>query len=234
MLGRTRSSGCRPTPRSRSRSPDSRSTTSASGRSGRRRRKRGGRRSGWSWCPMLPRTRRAPSRDRRHRPANAGEVVAAGARRLCAVRAIRDAEDPVAAAEAIRRAFATAEGAAPSSQDALLNQPAPCRGRGAGWLQERRKRKQRGAKRMGAATPGPRTATSRPAKPGAAGRGERPRVVTVGAIVAGFIALSIVGGYVAGVQVTARRSRRGSRPRADDGTIAWGTGARYWPCSASS
>jgi thiamine-phosphate pyrophosphorylase len=37
---------------------------------------------------------------------NAGEVVAAGAQRLCIVRAIRDAADPAAAAEELRRAFA--------------------------------------------------------------------------------------------------------------------------------
>src|ERR1700679_4152366 len=42
-------------------------------------------------------------------PTNAEQVVRAGARRLCAVRAIRDAADPGAAAEALRRAFATAE-----------------------------------------------------------------------------------------------------------------------------
>jgi len=39
-------------------------------------------------------------------PSNAEEVVGAGARRLGVVRAIRDAEDPAAAAESIRRAFA--------------------------------------------------------------------------------------------------------------------------------
>jgi thiamine-phosphate pyrophosphorylase len=39
-------------------------------------------------------------------PSNAGEVVAAGARRLCVVRAIRDADDPAAAAAELRRAFA--------------------------------------------------------------------------------------------------------------------------------
>jgi thiamine-phosphate pyrophosphorylase len=61
-------------------------------------------------------------------PGNAEQVVRAGARRLCAVRAIRDAADPGAAAEALRGAFATAEGAGPSSQDALLDQPAPWRG----------------------------------------------------------------------------------------------------------
>ena len=38
---------------------------------------------------------------------NAGDVLAAGARRLCVVRAIRDAENPAAAASALRRAFHT-------------------------------------------------------------------------------------------------------------------------------
>lgn len=45
---------------------------------------------------------------------NAGEVVAAGAERLCAVRAIRDAADPEAAARDLRQAFAAGEkGVAP-------------------------------------------------------------------------------------------------------------------------
>jgi thiamine-phosphate pyrophosphorylase len=45
---------------------------------------------------------------------NAAEVVEAGAQRLCAVRAIRDAADPAAAATALRQAFAAAErGVAP-------------------------------------------------------------------------------------------------------------------------
>ncbi len=61
-------------------------------------------------------------------PLNAEQVVRAGARRLCAVRAIRDAADPMVAAEALRQAFAAGEGSAPSSQDALLDQPAPWRG----------------------------------------------------------------------------------------------------------
>jgi thiamine-phosphate pyrophosphorylase len=39
-------------------------------------------------------------------PSNARQAVAAGARRLGVVRAIRDAEDPAAAAESIRQAFA--------------------------------------------------------------------------------------------------------------------------------
>ena len=45
---------------------------------------------------------------------NAEQVVAAGAERLCAVRAIRDAADPAAAASALREAFAAGErGVAP-------------------------------------------------------------------------------------------------------------------------
>jgi thiamine-phosphate pyrophosphorylase len=44
---------------------------------------------------------------------NAPQVVAAGARRLCVVRAIRDAEDPATAAAALRRAFAEAGDEAP-------------------------------------------------------------------------------------------------------------------------
>ncbi len=48
-------------------------------------------------------------------PANAGEVVAAGARRLGVVRAIRDAEDPTAVAEALRGALAAVGEAAPGA-----------------------------------------------------------------------------------------------------------------------
>jgi len=45
---------------------------------------------------------------------NAEEVVRAGAQRLCAVRAIRDAADPEAASEELRRAFAVGDrGVAP-------------------------------------------------------------------------------------------------------------------------
>ena len=40
---------------------------------------------------------------------NAEQVVRAGARRLCVVRAIRDAEDPAAVAGELRRAFAAAD-----------------------------------------------------------------------------------------------------------------------------
>jgi thiamine-phosphate pyrophosphorylase len=44
---------------------------------------------------------------------NAAQAVEAGARRLCVVRAIRDAEDPTASAEELRRAFADAGDVAP-------------------------------------------------------------------------------------------------------------------------
>lgn len=47
--------------------------------------------------------------------ANASEVVAAGAQRLCVVRAIRDATDPAAAAEELRRAFAPLGEVAPGA-----------------------------------------------------------------------------------------------------------------------
>jgi thiamine-phosphate pyrophosphorylase len=47
--------------------------------------------------------------------ANAAEVVAAGARRLGIVRAIRDAEDPTAVAEALRGALAAVGEAAPGA-----------------------------------------------------------------------------------------------------------------------
>lgn len=47
-------------------------------------------------------------------PTNAAQVVEAGAERLCAVRAIRDAADPEAAAAALRQAFSARErGVAP-------------------------------------------------------------------------------------------------------------------------
>ncbi len=48
-------------------------------------------------------------------PANAGEVITAGARRLGVVRAIRDAEDPAVVAEALRGALAAVGEAAPGA-----------------------------------------------------------------------------------------------------------------------
>jgi thiamine-phosphate pyrophosphorylase len=46
---------------------------------------------------------------------NAPEAVDAGARRICVVRAIRDAEDPTVAAEELRGAFAPLGEAAPGA-----------------------------------------------------------------------------------------------------------------------
>ena len=83
--------------------PRSRSTTSASARSGRRRPKRAGRGSGSGLVEYARANAARPffaigGID----PGNIAEVVAAGATRIGAVRAIRDAERPQAAAEAMR------------------------------------------------------------------------------------------------------------------------------------
>lgn len=59
-------------------------------------------------------------------PDNAERVVRAGARRLCVVRAIRDAADPEATAASLRRAFAAA--GAGGRQDELLERVEPWRG----------------------------------------------------------------------------------------------------------
>ena len=48
-------------------------------------------------------------------PSNAAQVVGAGARRLCIVRAIRDAEDPAAVAAELRSAFASIGETAPGA-----------------------------------------------------------------------------------------------------------------------
>ena len=48
-------------------------------------------------------------------PSNAAQVVEAGARRLCVVRAIRDAENPAAVAEELRGAFGAIGEAAPGA-----------------------------------------------------------------------------------------------------------------------
>jgi thiamine-phosphate pyrophosphorylase len=61
-------------------------------------------------------------------PTNAEQVVRAGARRLCAVRAIRDAADPGAAATALRQAFGAAEDAGANSQDAQIGGSGPSGG----------------------------------------------------------------------------------------------------------
>jgi hypothetical protein len=61
--------------------------------------------------------------------------------------------------------------------------------------------------------------------------GERPLVVTIGAVVAALIALSIVGGYVAGVQVSGRQPKvpQVIAPALLMAIMAWGMWrARYW------
>ncbi|HEX5712182.1 MAG TPA: hypothetical protein VFX85_02585, partial [Solirubrobacterales bacterium] len=61
--------------------------------------------------------------------------------------------------------------------------------------------------------------------------GERPTVVTIGAIVAGLIALSIVFGYLTGVEVDGEKPKLPQvvAPALIMGVMAWGMWqARYW------
>jgi len=61
--------------------------------------------------------------------------------------------------------------------------------------------------------------------------GERPLVVTVGAIVAGLIALSILAGYLAGVKVEGEKPHLAQvlAPALIMGVMSWGMWrARYW------
>lgn len=61
--------------------------------------------------------------------------------------------------------------------------------------------------------------------------GERPTVVTIGAVLAGLVALSVVLGYALGVEVDGERPRLAQvlAPAAIMGTMAWGMWrARYW------
>jgi hypothetical protein len=63
------------------------------------------------------------------------------------------------------------------------------------------------------------------------GEDERPTVVTIGAIVAALIALSIVAGYLAGVQVDGQTPKvpQVAAPALIMGIMAWGMWrARYW------
>ena len=63
------------------------------------------------------------------------------------------------------------------------------------------------------------------------GEGERPLVVTVGAVVAALVALSIVAGYLAGVKVNggAPKVPQVVAPALLMGVMAWGMWrARYW------
>ena len=61
--------------------------------------------------------------------------------------------------------------------------------------------------------------------------GERPLVVTIGAVLAGLIALSIIAGYLAGVEVDGDKPRLAQvlAPALLMGVMAWGMWrARYW------
>lgn len=61
--------------------------------------------------------------------------------------------------------------------------------------------------------------------------GERPRVVTIGAVLAGLIALSIVTGYVTGAEVDGQRPGFAQvlAPALLLGVMSWGMWkARYW------
>jgi hypothetical protein len=94
------------------------------------------------------------------------------------------------------------------------------------------KRKQRGANPMarGYAKAEERNREAREAlKPLA--EGERPTVVTVGAVLAGLVALSILVGYLAGVEVDGERPKLPQvlAPALLMGVMAWGMWrARYW------
>jgi hypothetical protein len=98
--------------------------------------------------------------------------------------------------------------------------------------EERQKRKQRGGDSIsrGYAKAEERNQAARealePLEPG-----ERPAVVTVGAIVAGLIALSIIVGYVAGVKVDGEAPKLPQvlAPALIMGVMSWGMWkARYW------
>jgi hypothetical protein len=98
--------------------------------------------------------------------------------------------------------------------------------------EERVKRKQRGSDRMsrGYARAEERNQEAREALEPLR-EGERPTVVTIGAVVAGLIALSIVIGYAAGVEVDGERPRwaQVAAPTLIMGVMAWGMWrARYW------
>jgi hypothetical protein len=100
---------------------------------------------------------------------------------------------------------------------------------------ERAKRKQRGSgggERMasGYARAEQRNQEAREALEPLA-EGERPTVVTVGAVVAALIALSIAVGYLAGVQVDGEKPKLPQvlAPAMIMGIMAWGMWrARYW------
>jgi len=98
--------------------------------------------------------------------------------------------------------------------------------------EERVKRKQRGSDRMtrGYAKAEQRNQEAREALEPLQ-EGERPTVVTIGAVVAGLIALSIAIGYAAGVEVDGEQPRLAQvvAPAVIMGMMAYGMWrARYW------
>ena len=95
-----------------------------------------------------------------------------------------------------------------------------------------RKRKERGANPMarGYAKAEERNREAREALEPLS-EGERPLVVTIGAVVSALIAISIVAGYAAGVEVDGDRPKVAQvvAPAVIMGTMAWGMwNARYW------
>ena len=105
--------------------------------------------------------------------------------------------------------------------------------------EERRKRKERAARagpapasgwRRGYAKAEVRNQEAREALEPLA-EGERPLVVTIGAVIPALIALSIVVGYLAGVEVDGEKPRLAQvlAPALLMGVMAWGMWrARYW------
>jgi hypothetical protein len=100
--------------------------------------------------------------------------------------------------------------------------------------EEPRKRKQRGGgtdrMRAGYAKAEERNQAAREALVPLA-EGQRPLVVTLGAVIAGLLALSIVGGYLAGVKVDGETPKLPQilAPALIMGVMSWGMWkARYW------
>jgi hypothetical protein len=104
---------------------------------------------------------------------------------------------------------------------------------------ERRKRKERGAHRREELEARRERMTARTEAKNQAAREaldplepeERPRVVTIGAVISALVCLSIVIGYVAGVEVDGERPNflQVVAPAVIFGVMAWGMwGARYW------
>jgi len=100
---------------------------------------------------------------------------------------------------------------------------------------EKVKRKQRGAPKPNPMTRGYAKAEQRNQEAREAlkplAEGERPTVVTIGAIVAALISISIVIGYAAGVEVNGEQPKLPQvvAPAVIMGVMAWGMWhARYW------